>query len=208
MSTILIFAGGEHPGAELADELPAADLAIAADGGYDLARRLDHPVAILVGDMDSIEATDIPDTVVVERHSPDKDHTDLELAFELAIREDPARIVVVGGEGGRIDHELAAAGLICSPRWEDAGEIDWVSSRGWAHVVHHHRIIHADIGATVSLIPMGGPALGVTTSGLRWELNDDVLEAGTTLGVSNVMTSPVAEIRVTSGCLLVVIPAP
>jgi thiamine pyrophosphokinase len=207
MSTILIFAGGEHPGAELADELPAADLAIAADGGYDLARSLEQPIAVLVGDMDSIVATDIPETVVVERHSPDKDQTDLELAFELAIREDPARIVVVGGDGGRLDHELAAAGLMCSRRWEGAGEIDWVSSRGWAHVVHHHRIIHADIGALVSLVPMGGPAGGVTTKGLRWELKDQVLEVGTTLGVSNVMTSPVAEITVTSGCLLVVIPA-
>jgi thiamine pyrophosphokinase len=207
MSTILIFAGGDQPGLELADELPSADLTIAADGGYDLAQRLEHPVGVLVGDMDSIQASDVPETVVIERHPVDKDQTDLELALELAMREDPARIVVVGGDGGRLDHELAAVGLICSSRWEGAGEIDWVSARGWAHVVHRHRIIHADIGAVISLIPIGGTARGVTTSGLKWELEGAVLEAGTTVGVSNVMTSPIAEIEVASGCLLVVIPS-
>jgi thiamine pyrophosphokinase len=56
----------------------------------------------------------------------------------------------------------------------------------------------------VSLIPIGGVATGVTTGGLKWELSGDDLEPGSTRGLSNVMRAPVADIKLESGCLLVV----
>jgi thiamine pyrophosphokinase len=207
MDTILIFAAGDPPPLNLVGELPAAGMVIAADAGYDGAMSLDMRVDVLVGDMDSIVETNLPSDLIVERHPVDKDQTDLDLALELAIREDPVRIVVVGGTGGRADHELATAGLLCSTRWTSVDEIDWISVRGWAHVVRRHRILHADIGSGLSLVPMGGDAEGVTTNGLKWDLNQATLEAGTTLGVSNVMEAPVADINLDSGCLLVIFPS-
>jgi thiamine pyrophosphokinase len=207
METILIFAGGETTPSSLTEELPVADLTVAADSGYDLAMSLEHDVDILVGDMDSIRSANIPDRVVVERHPTDKDMTDLELALARVSAESPGRIVVVGGGGGRLDHELATPQLLTSDRWADVDEIDWVTSRGWSYVVRGRRLIHADIGSTMSLIPMGGPALGVTTRGLRWDLVTAVLPHGTTHGVSNVFVSPIADIRVNEGCLLAVVPS-
>ena len=207
MDTMLIFAGGDLPHPDLADELPSADLVVAADSGYDLALHLGYRVDVLVGDMDSISAVPIPDQVRIEHHPIDKDQTDLDLALDLALREDPARVVVVGGTGGRFDHEVSTSGLLCSDRWVAIDEIDWVSPRGWAHVVRRRRILHGDVGATVSLIPIGGPAIGVATSGLQWELNGEDLDPGSTRGVSNVMKAPFAEVRLESGCLLVVFPS-
>jgi thiamine pyrophosphokinase len=204
MDTILIFAGGDLPDPDLAGDLPSADLIVAADSGYDVALHLGFRVDVLVGDMDSISDVPIPDHVIVERHPVDKDQTDLDLALEVATREDPARVVIVAGTGGRFDHELSTSGLLCSERWAGIDEIDWVSSRGWAHVLRHRRILHGDVGAMVSLIPIGGAAMGVTTNGLKWELSGDDLEPGSTRGVSNVMRAPVADIKLESGCLLVV----
>ncbi len=206
MDVVLIFAGGESPGPELVGELPSPDLVVAADSGYDVADHLGFRVDVLVGDLDSITTSPVPDHVMVERHPVDKDQTDLDLAMELALGHGPDRVVVVGGTGGRLDHELAAAGLLSSSRWDAAVDVDWVSSRGRAHVIRRRRVIHGDVGATISLIPMGGAVTGVTTSGLRWELTGATLEAGTTWGVSNVMRAPVADIKIDSGCLLVVIP--
>ncbi|HLF60569.1 MAG TPA: thiamine diphosphokinase [Acidimicrobiia bacterium] len=206
METILIFAGGDRPRPDLSQELPVPDLVVAADGGYEIAVGLGYRVDVVVGDMDSITTTPLPDHVVVERHPADKDQTDLDLAFELAIREDPARVVIVGGTGGRHDHEMATAGLIGSTRWENIEEIDWVSSRSRSHVVRGRRMVHGDVGATVTLLPLGGGVAGITTRGLQWELNDADLEPGSTHGVSNVMRTPVAEISTSSGCLLVVFP--
>ena len=207
METVLIFAGGDFPATSLAEELPDADLIVAADSGYDLAVSQGFAVDVLIGDLDSIETELIPGHVIVERHPADKDATDLELALARVATEHPERIVVVGGAGGRVDHELAVAALLTSDRWSDVGEIDWVTERGWAHVVRSHRAIHGDVGATISLIPMGGPARGVTTRGTRWNLDGATLPHGTTHGVSNEFAAPVIDITLTDGCLLVVVPA-
>ncbi|HEU4895870.1 MAG TPA: thiamine diphosphokinase [Acidimicrobiia bacterium] len=206
MDTVLIFAGGDSPTETLAGELPEADLIIAADSGYDQAVAAGFPVDVLVGDMDSIATDVIPAHVIVERHSPDKDATDLELALEKVMAERPSRVVVVGGAGGRFDHELATAGLICSARWGLVEEIDWVTGRAWSHVIWSRRIVHGDVGALISLVPMGGPAVGVSTKGLRWDLTDATLQPGTTWGVSNEFSGPVADIRLTDGCILAVVP--
>jgi thiamine pyrophosphokinase len=128
METVLIFAGGDYPSGSLADELPEADLIIAADSGYDLAVAHGFSVDVLVGDFDSIETEIIPGHVIIERHPTEKDATDLELALDKVMAERPDRVVVVGGRG-RVDHELAAAALLTSDRWADV-EIDWVTPRG------------------------------------------------------------------------------
>ena len=207
MDTILIFAGGDLPETDLADEVPSADLILAADSGYDAAVHLGFRVDVLIGDMDSVAASPIPGHVVIERYPADKDQTDLDLALELAMREDPSRVVVVGGTGGRFDHEISTVALLCSDRWASVEDLDWVSSRGRAHVVRRRRILHGDVGATVTLVPIGGAITGVTTSGLQWELKGADFEPGSTRGVSNVMRAPIADIQLGSGCLLVVFPS-
>ena len=194
------------PDPDLAQEIPTADLVMAADSGYDAAISLGYAVDVLVGDLDSITTDPIPGHVVIERHPRDKDQTDLDLALELALRDEPSRVVVVGGTGGRLDHELATASLICDERWSEV-ELDWVSSRGRAHVIRRRRIVQGDVGSIVTLLPLGGPVTGLTTRGLRWELAEATFEPGTTWGVSNEMQTPIADIKVRSGCLLVVFPA-
>ncbi|MGB7861432.1 MAG: thiamine diphosphokinase [Acidimicrobiia bacterium] len=206
METILVFTGGDAPPGGVLEDLPNPDLVVAADSGYDSARALGFAVDVIVGDMDSIATTEIPDHVIVERHSPEKDATDLELALKLAVRDHPARIVVVGGSGGRLDHEIGIAHLLCSPRWADVEEIDWIHARGRAHVIHQRRILHGDLGSTLSLLPVGGHATDVSTTGLKWNLDDETLSHDDTRGISNVMVSPVADIRVGRGCLLAVFP--
>lgn len=206
METVLIFAGGNPPAENLQNELPEPGLVVAADSGYDHALAAGFEVDVLVGDLDSIETEAIPSHVIVERFPEDKDATDLELALTRVAAETPERVVVVGGGGGRIDHELAVASLLCSDAWADF-DLDWVTDRGWAHVIHDRRILHGDVGTIISLIPMGGAALGIHTRGLRWQLEGATLDHGATRGVSNEFIGPVADVRLAAGCLLAVIPS-
>lgn len=205
MDTVLIFPGGDAPMVS-AEELPAADLIVAADSGYDRAVSQGFRVDVLIGDLDSIETELIPNHVIVERFPADKDATDLELALARTMAEAPLRVVVVGGTGGRLDHELGTASLLCSPRWSDVEELDWLTARGWGHVIHRRRSLHGDVGSLVSLLPVGGDAHGVSTRGLRWELKGETLAVGATRGLSNEFASPVAEVVVDSGVVLALIP--
>jgi thiamine pyrophosphokinase len=59
-------------------------------------------------------------------------------------------------------------------------------------------------GDTLSLIPFGGDALGVTVGGVRWPLDEADLPLGPSLSISNRMTAASADIRVRSGLVLVV----
>ncbi|REK22010.1 MAG: thiamine diphosphokinase [Actinobacteria bacterium] len=210
MDTILIFAGGDPIPLHLIEELPDSDMVIAADSGYSVAESLGLKVNTLVGDMDSV--TDqvsldaLPSSVSVVRHPEDKDATDLDLALELAAREQPHRVVLVGAEGGRFDHEVGAATTICDDRWAAIPEIDWVRSDSLVHVVRNTRRIQGDPGGLISIIPMGGEAEGVSTSGLKWELNEDTLSPGSSWGVSNRFARTEAVIRVQRGVVLAIIP--
>ena len=58
----------------------------------------------------------------------------------------------------------------------------------------------------MTLLPVGGVARAVVTSGLEYPLADEDLEPGTTRGVSNVMTGKDASVALAAGTLLVVQP--
>lgn len=206
METVIIFAAGDPLPRRLVGDVPDADLVVAANGGHDTAIAMGIRVDLLVGDLDSVDSTTLPDRLLVEQHPADKDATDLELAMQVVLRRQPDRLVVVGGSGGRLDHELAVAQLVCSPRWAEIEEIDWLSGRGRSHVTRGARRLHGDVGAILTLLACGGPATGVTTRGLRWELSAGVLEPGSSLGVSNRLQSPVVDLSVDSGTVLAIFP--
>lgn len=204
IDTVIVFSSGDTPHPSVLEGLSSAQLVIAADGGHDVAADLGVTVDVVVGDLDSIGT--VHANMRVERHPEDKDATDLELALEHAFAQQPRRIVVVGGTGGRHDHELAVATLLTSPRWREVEEIDWLSARGRAHVVRRRRTISGREGSVVSLIPMHGTASGVVTLGLRWDLSGDSLQPGSTRGVSNLFEGGDAVVTVADGVLLAVIP--
>ena len=65
--------------------------------------------------------------------------------------------------------------------------------------------LHGQPGDTVSLIPLGGEAHGITTHGLEYPLQQETLRFGTTRGVSNVLLGDSATIQLQQGMLLCVV---
>ncbi len=203
----VIFAGGEPVSADVLEDLPADAFVIAADSGLDQARALGIAVDLLVGDLDSasVEGLAAARDVPTELHPREKDATDLELALDTAARLEADRVMIVGGYGKRLDHLLANAQLLTSPRYA-ALDVEWLAGPARVHAVHGSARLHGSPGELVSLLAVGGPATGIRTSGLRWALDGETLEPGSTRGVSNEFTSPIAMVSVTSGTLLAVIP--
>jgi len=206
--TALVICGGGAVRRALPDGLDDAAV-IAADGGVAEALRLGLTVDVLVGDMDSA-ADDDAERVragggAIERHDPDKDATDLDLAIDRAVRDGASRVVVLGGDGGRLDHLLGNLTLLASPRWASIA-IDAVIGEALVHIVRDERDMDGAAGELVSLFALGGPATGVTTAGLRWPLTDFTLEPGSSLGISNEFAGTTASVRVSSGVLAVIRP--
>jgi thiamine pyrophosphokinase len=202
-TAIVVCAGG--PARAALPEIPEDALVIAADGGTLEAERLGLRVDLLVGDLDSAPADAIARAPRVERHPVDKDASDLELAMDAAVAAEARRIVVVGGDGGRLDHLLGNAFLLGSDRWA-AVEIDAVLGDARITVVRDERSVEGEVGELVSLYAVGGPARGVTTVGLRWALNEGELLSGSSLGLSNEFVAPRAAVRVGEGVVLAIRP--
>ena len=206
---VIVLSGGEPIAADRDYELPGDALVIAADSGLHHAALLGLTVDLVVGDMDSVDPGALAAAVdagsLTDRHPADKDHTDLELAFNAAIAAGAERILVVGSHEGRLDHLLGSMGLFASTA-HLVGEIVWTDGRTivTACTPHHAVTIRGESGDRVSLVPSGSDVRGVATSGLRWRLHDETLAAGSTRGVSNVMDSPEATIAVTAGTLLII----
>lgn len=207
-TAVIVIGGDPVPPAALTD-LPERRWVIAADSGLDHARNIGLPVDVLVGDLDSVtEESRAAHTGAVDQHSPEKDATDLELAMSMAVgMPNIGRLIVLGGQGGRLDHLLANAAVIASDRF--AGhDVEWIAGLTRVHVVRDHCQLHGVPDDLVSLVPIGGDVTGVTTSGLKWQLTDATIPAGSAIGVSNVLLRPVASVTLKSGRLLAIQPHP
>jgi thiamine pyrophosphokinase len=208
-SVALVFAGGDPPGAEALRDLPAHDLAIAADSGLEHAIAAGFAVDVVVGDLDSADPGMVADAAahgaVIEQHPTAKDATDLELALIAARDRECSRIVVVGGHGGRLDHFVANLLLLASPELS-ALTIEARVADGRVFVVRDAVELRGSPGELCSLLAIGGAAYGVRTDGLRFPLRGETLYPGSTRGISNEFVDDSAVVSLDDGVLLAVLP--
>ena len=83
---------------------------ICTDGGYDIASAHGIKPDLLLGDFDSIES-ELPKNVKIERFSPEKDYTDLDLALKTAVSSGSDDVTILGGIGGLAYTVAAGSGF-------------------------------------------------------------------------------------------------
>ncbi len=208
MRVVVVASGGLA--ASDAAWLDGADLVVAADGGARSLDRLGRRPALLVGDLDSVDAPLVARLEAsgtrVERHPADKEASDTELAVEAALREGATAVVVLGAIGGeRLDHELANLLLLADPALAGV-DLRVVRAGTVVRAVHAGRelVLGGAAGDLVTLLPVGGDVVGIATAGLRWALDGATLRLGRSRGLSNEVTRPPASVRIGEGTLLVV----
>lgn len=202
----MIFANGILPDLEAARALlTSGSLLIAADGGARHLGALGLRPDVLIGDLDSLSMEEVEayrqQGVQIHQYKPEKDETDLELALLYAARTGCSRLRIVAGLGGRFDQSLANLFLLSLP---ELAHLDVRLDDGLEEVM----LIRDEVTLTgqaddiVSLLPLGGPALGVVTSGLRYPLNAETLLPERSRGVSNEMAGREAKVSLTHGLLI------
>jgi thiamine pyrophosphokinase len=202
----IIFVNGDlsHPG-QIKNLIEADDYVIAADGGARHALGIGIVPHAVIGDLDSLSSED---KSRVEKaggkiipFSPRKDETDLELALRHAVEKGATDIILVAALGGRIDQMVANLFLLSLPELAERN-VSIVEGNQTIFLIRNHHTITGNPGDTVSILPIGGDAIGVSNDGFEWPLHDETLPSGSPRGVSNTLRQPQAHISVRKGILL------
>jgi thiamine pyrophosphokinase len=166
---------------------------------------------IAFGDFDSVseaELTEIEKQVKqLKRFQPEKDETDMELAMNWAIEQNPAAIRLFGASGGRLDHLFAnvqllirpvAAGIETEIELIDRQNIVFVKSPG------SYQLKKNPSHPFISFIPVTLHVEKITLQGFKYPLTDRHISIGSTLCISNELLSDYGTFSFSEGILIVV----
>lgn len=198
----LIFSGA--PECFIPDDCLKADYVIACDSGYRHAQKAGIKPDLLIGDFDSYKG-ELPDDIETIRTVPEKDDTDTLMALKEALGRGYRRIVIAGALGGRIDHMVGNLSLtaFASERGADCQIVD--AHHRILAVKNETRKIYRENWRNLSVFSFDTISKGVTLKGLKYTLNNAVMNNSVVLGVSNEFAEDCAEITVTDGTLLIIL---
>ncbi|MFW5714516.1 MAG: thiamine diphosphokinase [Brevefilum sp.] len=205
---IFLFANGPltEPNAILSKISPE-DFLIAVDGGLRHLVNLLLSPNLIIGDLDSAnpESVDqfIKQNVEVRRYPQEKDQTDLELAIDAALGMNPAKILIAGALGDRIDQTLGNIFLLTKPELADV-DLRFIDGDQEVFLIQTSAKVTGQPGQRISLLPIQGVVRGVRTKGLKYPLDNETLFPDQTRGISNLMLSDTALIEIEEGYLLCV----
>jgi thiamine pyrophosphokinase len=185
---------------------------IAADLGALHAMQWGWHVDLLVGDLDSLpsdaSAAIQKAGAEIMRVPAAKDQTDTELAIARALEMGAEELVICGATGGRTDHLLANVLLLVHPALAQVDTCLVDGGETLRMLRADHEIVRIPIvgaaGDLVSLLPLGTDAIGISTDGLVYPLNNETLRLGEARGISNLLSGSRAHISLRHGCMLVI----
>jgi len=203
MNAVIVL-GGDAPGRKLLEGcVAAADFSIAADRGLEALDAAGILPDLLIGDMDSVNPAVLAryeGKLELTRLRCAKDDTDGEAALYLAAQHGAKLVTLLGALGGRLDHALA--NLMLLNRAHRLGmKAQILDEQVCIRRVDGEALLCGAKGDTVSLLPLG-QAHGVTLDGFVYPLENGTLANDSSLGVSNVVSSDKATVKVESGDLL------
>jgi thiamine pyrophosphokinase len=178
---------------------------IGVDGGTNHIFRWGMVPDLIVGDLDSIDAsaraayTDLNCPFIT--YPPAKDQSDLQLALEQATSMEPDHILVLGGLGKRVDHTFGNILLMIQC---DTIPVTMTDEVHELQIIRQKTYFHDMSGDTLSLFSLTAKTVGVTTFGMQYPLRAETLYLGDTRGLSNEIKNPDAWVSLEEGLLLAI----
>ena len=163
----------------------------AIDRGVNICHTLLLSPAHLIGDRDSAAhdawAWAEEHGAHVHAFPPAKDFTDTELALRIAAELVPrALVILTGAFGGRFDHLMSAAAVAAHAALPCI-LADERESLFFLHGDESLTITCDSPPQAISLLPFTEECTGITTNGLRWELNGAQIHSHSSTTISNVL---------------------
>ena len=209
MRAVLVASGVAH--AADARWLDGADRVVAVNGGTAWLAALGRRPDLVVGDLDSADPALLAalraEGVPIDEHPAAKDASDTELALTALAAAGAGEVVIIGALAGpRLDHQLANLMLLFNPGLEGIRDLRIIRGGTLVRAIHGaaQMTLEAPVGAQVTLLPVGGDAMGVRTAGLRYPLRREMLGIGRSRGLSNIVVEQPASVALDRGSLLVI----
>ena len=200
----LIIANGEACSTELMGQLLEwSPYIIVLDGAIDRVNELGIKIDVLLGDFDSHEQAlekvqlNMPIEIV---HAPDQNKTDLQKGIEFLIERKFAAVNIIWATGRRADHNLSNVTDVV--RYQN--QINIVLLDDYSRIFQLPKKFEKwyTKGTPISLMPVGN-VLGIKTTGLVYNLQNEALQIGYRTSSSNeVLEDGIVSITHSEGDLL------
>jgi thiamine pyrophosphokinase len=204
----LIFTGGSL-GQWAFAYMSSDDYLIGADRGAEFLIRHGYIPHLALGDFDSV----LPDQMqriattaeeLLTYDAINKDWTDTELAFREALNRGYSEILILGALGTRFDHGLANVHLF-RQAYEQGCKLTLIDENNEISLCTETIRLETNVRFPyTSLLPLTTEVAGVTLQGFRYPLDDATLKLGWSLGISNVLITPIGTITIKAGMLLII----
>lgn len=182
-------------------------LLLVVDGALEVTHSLGIQPDYIIGDFDTVskEILELYDEKIILRHPPEKDHTDTELAVEIAIQFQSEEIDFLGAIGSRLDHSLANIFLlqrllkqgICGVIWNECNKL-YLKDSSFCLKKKEAK------GDFFSLLPLTSKVEQVTLTGVKYPVKNRIFYREDTLGISNEIVEEEAVVEFSKGIFIVV----
>lgn len=203
----IIVSGGKAPSKELLlNAMKNSDLIIGADKGCEVLYNYDiHPKYIL-GDFDSAnkDIINAMETLGCEKikYKKEKDFTDTEIAFDLAVEKGAKEIIILGATGTRYDHSLSNIGLMLKALKKSIF-LEIIDDNNKIFLTDKSMTLKGNKGDTISFHAYCDVVKNFTISGSKYDLLNYDLYLGDGLTTSNEFIGNDIKITFESGILMV-----
>lgn len=194
-------------------KIAPTDYLVGVDDGVRIWLECGFEPNFAVGDWDSYQGSlEVLEGIPHLTLKTEKDRSDLYYAAQAAIQMGAQELICLGVTGGRTDHHLAAIYDLSEIASKKLGkslrsiqiqaveaEYHFLSAKSplWKRTLPPDKLI--------SFFAMGGPARGVSLTGFRYPLKNEVL-LPSSRGLSNQVLKGKCEVRLRKGQLLVIMP--
>lgn len=203
----LIVSGGRAPSKELLLEyLKGVDLIIGADRGCEALLKCNVVPTYILGDFDSTSKEAIKKLEEMDickfKYKKEKDYTDTELAFKLALDKGATEIIMLGVTGTRYDHTLGNIGLLLKAL-ELKVNAKIVDDNNKIYLINKNTKFTGKFGDIISFQAYFQTVKGLTIKGAKYELSNYDLKIGESITTSNEFLEGPIEISFKEGVLMV-----
>lgn len=205
MKKCIIIANGKSPSKKVIDYFykKSFNTIICADGGANSAKKLGIIPDYIIGDLDSVDKSVLKffkkksKIIQIKRQND----TDVEKCLKFAIKNKFSEVILLGVTGDRLDHTICNLGIIL--KFFSKIKMILVAENSFLIPINSESTIKSKIGETISLYAFNNKTR-ISSSGLKYKLNNTALPFGVKESTSNVSTASLVKLKVKNGIVFVI----